>query len=343
VTRPRWERLALFESSDLVVRFYTSRHGHKPSAAKAQLIATTLTQGREFFASAAGAADLVRPLLLYYGVMSLARGLILFQDRDKSRLDLSPKHGLTAKQWGLHPTASMLPNLPLVVEAGTFSEMCAATRNVEQSIVWYDYQGRGRQVMQTGAALITPGTAITLREVLGRLVDLYDLYLDTFAEHPASYRAEVVCHDINNQLETAVIQSPKHRVDVATVRAAFAVDPDLTMEESDHHFLVGQRDNIGWNVMHKSHSEMMEHLPRHRRDTEERGFIVAPLPGDIVLSSLSLYYLAAYAMGMLVRYHPGLWQGLTGKGQGDAILPILKATMRLVEEQVPALVLDQVK
>jgi len=75
-----WQRLALYESDDLVRRFYQERHNTKLSPAKARAIVAHFAQGRQYFFSARQADELIRPLLVYYGVLSLTRGLVLFKD-----------------------------------------------------------------------------------------------------------------------------------------------------------------------------------------------------------------------------------------------------------------------
>src|SRR4051812_22739279 len=93
-----WGRLALFESRDLVSQRFRALHGRNLKVEKAFEIIASLAQGREYFRSAHGASDLVRPLLLYYGAMSLARGVVLFRDVSLRASGISG-HGLTADGW----------------------------------------------------------------------------------------------------------------------------------------------------------------------------------------------------------------------------------------------------
>lgn len=79
-----WEELSVYESHDFVGKWYKIRHGRTLNAVRTREIASSFTQGREYFASAKGAATSVRPLLFYYGVLSLSRGLILLLDRTKA-------------------------------------------------------------------------------------------------------------------------------------------------------------------------------------------------------------------------------------------------------------------
>ena len=88
-----WHSISRFESHDLVKHWYKTTHGKEPSTAKISQINAFFIQGREYFRNAAVAEMSVKPLLLYYGVLSLSRGAILLRDTSK-------KGGITqAKTW----------------------------------------------------------------------------------------------------------------------------------------------------------------------------------------------------------------------------------------------------
>jgi hypothetical protein len=61
----------------------------------------------------------------------------------------------------------------------------------------------------------------------------------------------------------------------------------------------------------------------------------------VVLSSILAFYLACYAAGMLVRYHPGYWLLVVGRTAGDAMAPILSAASSVVEEEFPRMILQK--
>lgn len=90
-----WTELSAYESAELVERFVRERKGEKLDPGKAHEIATQFSQGREYFRSATDASELVRPLILYYGVLALARGAVLF--RHAGRDTLATSHGLSAR------------------------------------------------------------------------------------------------------------------------------------------------------------------------------------------------------------------------------------------------------
>src|SRR5438874_1362373 len=94
-----WNSLLAYESRDLVERAYVRRHQRNPSAGHVREVVSSFIQAREYFVNASRAAISVRPLLQYYGVVALTRGLVLMVYRGVSAKVLKPSHGLDAKGW----------------------------------------------------------------------------------------------------------------------------------------------------------------------------------------------------------------------------------------------------
>jgi len=124
-----WNSLSRFQTHDLVRREYERRHGRELSAARTWELTSCFVQAREYFASAKSAAEAVRPLLLYYGVLSVSRGMILFLKPGATEESLKPSHGLRTNNW--NATFARQPptvrGLEVVVEAGAFAELAAVT------------------------------------------------------------------------------------------------------------------------------------------------------------------------------------------------------------------------
>ena len=72
-----WDKLLEYETRDLVERFINEKFNRDASARQVLEITSNFIQGRENFINAKRAAITVKPLLLYYGVYALSRGLIL--------------------------------------------------------------------------------------------------------------------------------------------------------------------------------------------------------------------------------------------------------------------------
>ena len=99
MTNQEWREISRFESYDLVRSWYQQTHQRQINAAKTRQINAFFIQGREYFKSASSADMSVKPLLLYYGVLSLSRGAILLRNTGKKEESLAPSHGLKEVNW----------------------------------------------------------------------------------------------------------------------------------------------------------------------------------------------------------------------------------------------------
>jgi hypothetical protein len=87
--------------------------------------------------------------------------------------------------------------------------------------------------------------------------------------------------------------------------------------------------------------ELVTQLPPLKSDARGQTYLVTPLSGGVRASTLSLLFTASYALGMLARYYPTQWLGLLGRQKGDFTLPLLKATIRLIQTRFPSLILRE--
>jgi hypothetical protein len=336
-----WERLSFFESTDFVADAYKTRHHESLPASKAHEITSHLRQGREYFQSAAGAGDLVQPLLLYYGSLSLARGLILFLNPDKTESNLTSGHGLGTKAWEATLTGGLtqIPNLTISVGEGTFSELATATSNTERFRIFLAPYPRKRGLKTKGTETLSSGMTVTIREVLARLPELSRHFQRTFKEFPECFPAFVMMLSPETQTDVDVLDLYGNLPDDARIRASLGLPPDLVLARRGEHPLVGPIPNVGFRLLHKSLDEFFEKSPPIVNDRDETIFLVARLQVGLRLSSLSYHMLIAYAMGMIVRYYPSQWSRLVTGGRGDYALPILRASVSLVETNLPRLIL----
>ena len=83
-----WKTISWFESHDFVANWYRKAHGRDANAAKVRQINACFAHGREYFRNAGRSEMSVKPLLLYYGVLSCCRGGILAKDHGKKEESL---------------------------------------------------------------------------------------------------------------------------------------------------------------------------------------------------------------------------------------------------------------
>ncbi len=346
-----WERLSLYESRDLLSRFYQNRHGRELSAGKSYEIIAHLAQGRGFFASARQSTELTRPLLLYYGVYALSRCLILFLDASLRECSLPATHGIDAVGWqNAQGGIDQLPNLPLKITGGTFGLLSKATSNVERCLVHGVPSGLPPRhlLVREGTATITTPTTISIKMVLERLPDLSTIFATTFGSSPKSFQAMLVILSEDTQTDVHILETELGWPRVDDIRSAFGLPADIPLQPSDApwQYTVNNiiyRRTIVYCINHSSKSELIAKLPPIKSNRDGDTYVVEPLPDGLDLSSLSLLYLIAYSMGMLARYYPSKWLSLLNSSKGDFAFPLLKAATTVVEDRFPQLVLQELE
>lgn len=336
-----WERLSFYESTDFVSKSYRERHKEEVVASKAHEITSHLKQGREYFESAGAAGDLARPLLLYYGSLALARGLVLFLSPDKREMNLKRGHGLTAKGWEATLVGGIagVPDLTISATEGTFRELADATSNAERIRIDLAPYPNKVGFKTQGTVVVPPGTSLTLREALARIPELYRHFQRTFARTPRCYPAFVFMLSPETQTDIYLLDLHGNLPDDAEIRGTLQLGDSLVLARAKEHPLLGPIPNASFRLTHRSVGEFFAQAPPIVTDQDGAAFVRGPLDKGLRFSSLSYFIIVAFAMGMLVRYYPTVWADLVTGAKGDYTLPILKAAASLVEERLPYLAL----
>lgn len=334
-----WKDLAVFESSDQVRRLYKRRHHRDLSAGKAREITTALAQGRQYFAELRSVGELARPLVLFYGVMSLSRAAILFFRPAAREANLQPSHGLTVVNWQQTLAGGIrnIPDLRMNVAEGTFRELAEATSRVDRVAVNVAPYPNTMAIRTASPGAMPAGWSISLRDLLGRIPELHNIYEETFEEH--AYCRRVFVFLIAGQgpfqttldaLATRLGLPPEERV-----RQDLGLGPGELLTQRPTHNFLGAINN--WTVQQPRQSlqDILDHLPYLMNDTKGNVFVVPIIPGGSRLSKMLLLYATSYAMGMLCRYYPSRWVNLLTGGAGDFSYPLLAEATRVIEDVFP--------
>ncbi|SEC38493.1 YaaC family protein [Rhodobacter sp. 24-YEA-8] len=333
-----WETLSMFESRDYVEAWFHNRHGRQLNARGAQSINTCFIQGREYFDAAAVAATSVRPLLLYYGVLSTCRGLIMLRNPSKKEESLRQSHGLEAVDWGgtLSGGIDKLLNVRIRATNGTFGELVESVGNV-QNTTWWSSPG-----MREGsyyAAFPRPAFAdgayeLTLDDLISRDHRLLSLYPQTTKRTAKVHIGELVATkgrgvDVTLYGLSSTEDDIRNRFGQPANRAVnVALGRRLSIPGA--HFLV---DGPDLNVLKSE-------LPLVQFSGNDGMFIVEAFPSGDRLSELLRSFLLSYMLGMLVRYHPSRWVALLRNEKGDAAQPCLKAVSRALADDFPRQIVE---
>jgi hypothetical protein len=338
-----WTELSLYESHDLVRKQFQEKHDRELSATKAQEIVSHVAQGREYFLSARSSGLLVRPLLLYYGAVSLARALTLFLSPTLRECALKPSHGLSAMGWGeqLATGTSGLPSVQIGFNvSGTLSELVAVTKNTEHALIGRAPYPTTFLFESRGSSPLPPEFTVTLREVLARVPKLAELYEQTFDELPATYRAHVFMLNESTQTDVAVFGSFRRMPPQELLRRRFQLPADVPLAVRQTHQWLGEA-NVSFRMKHASLDELATKLPPVWDGDLSTSWLVSPFDSGVRLSSLVTYFVLSYVTGMIVRYHPTQWQALIARQRGDFLFPMLQEAIRVIEDEFPSRVASE--
>lgn len=110
---------------------------------------------------------------------------------------LDSGHGLEATAWSdLLTEPAAVPDLAVSTAArGTFPELARVTGNAERCRLRREGYPR-EAVARSANPAVEPGTSLTLKEILGQIPDVADLYERTFGEHGRRLRCEVQLTDL---------------------------------------------------------------------------------------------------------------------------------------------------
>lgn len=354
-----WSDLLFFESRDLASRHYRQLHGHKLSAEKASEILANFAQARGYFESAKNADDLVRPLLLYYGVTALARSLVLFLNPTMRETSMKPAHGLRQIDWAqtlTEPAADIatrvrrLPNIKIGFCGGTFEEFADATANVERSFVHVGPFPSKMWLTRERPLELPPAAELTLQDILSRLPELADRYERAFESVANCFMAIVFAIDLepNNmgngfQVDFSIYE--KQHAGLPTpdvIRRAFGLGDDIEIRERETSNWIDLR-NQSFRITYPSKEAFRDQLPHISLDPGGHTFLVPPTDGGFAFSKMLLLFMASYMFGMLARYFPSYWLALLNRSEGDFMRPVVQEAIVVIEEEFPKHVLNELE
>jgi hypothetical protein len=374
-----WRRLSYYESADFVGETYQLRHDYErpPSQRKVVEITSHMVQGRQYFEAARGAGELARPLLLYYGVLALTRGLILSLDRTKHEAHLAERHGVgfdtapTADQataetplagahgvevdgWGTLRTGGgrdggRIGAVALTLGAGgTFAELCSATANTRRSFIPLVHQPTGFYQRKPGLRDVTP-TTLSLKDVLRRVPELDDAYETVFGELPSVMQVFPELTRAGGDactVDLRVVGTKRSFPSVEVVAEALGIPTDRHVSTDVDRAILEAPSHL-YRFVGPSLRDLgsampgLTAIPNQPRGRDMHSFfVIAPMPDGSELSHLSLVFLLSYSLGMLVRYYPTTWTHLSGRVAGDRVYPLVRIALDLIAKQFPRLVLE---
>ena len=322
-----WNKLLEYETRDLVERFIKTKHNRDASARQILEITSNFIQGREYFLNAHRAAMSVKPLLLYYGVSALARGLILAISPKLSESSMKPSHGLDTINWRESLSNKNFADLIVKIGNGTFFELLTATSNR----TYFKHNSNGIN-WKVDFDIPKIGSEMRFEDLILTMSDLSDEYqtwkqnklsyldLETYNHLGDSDEREYVIHKGRNGHDEIVSIFPKSEFGEYFINEAnnkvTIKTPSKDTPQFSQRFFDAFRLGMGEIVLTKS------------------------VNNNIRLNTLGQLYSLSFYLGMLSRYFPTVWISLARTEKGDAIYPLFIRAIEIVESYFPTTVIE---
>ena len=340
-----WQSLSRFESYDFVARWYEKAHKRKPKSGKVSQINACFIQGREYFSNAASSAMSVKPLLLYYGALSLGRGVILANNPNKNEEALKKSHGLEPGDWQGTLKGGIRDVLELGIRSadGTFSELVEVCYNLK---TMHKFAGPTDEVVSDGHNLgdirfVKDQSTLTLDDLISRLLQTAEMYEEiTGRPRKMFIGCRIASHPPGTHFAFPLVGIP----------------PELKKLHDGRNVIIGssnqiapgfmQSDDAGDSLIfvHQDHAtyELAKKLfPVSHYGSGEFMLVFLDFPNGDKITEFFKLYLVSYCLGMLSRYFPSVWMGLLRNDKGDFAQPLLIRAVEAIESHFPENVLYQ--
>mgnify|MGYP001472047640 CR=1 FL=1 len=320
-----WNQLFEFESKDLLQQYFKDVYALEAMDWKVREISSNVIQAREYFRSTRLADISVKPLLLYYGVLSLSRALVLVLNPKKRECTLKASHGLSISNWSETIESRNFQKLRVVIGTGSFSETVIATENQ----MYFRFRSSARE-FKAGLTIPPSGTEVDLEKVFMYLPDLYEEYqLWTGSQLPFGLLEG--SERIGDFLKFSLYKRNATR---ELAEQIFPVEycKERQIEDNGETIKIKFKDEGTWGPNYAQKWYGVFDMPE---------LCVVPVLGnDIGFTSLSAMFLVSYVLGMMVRYYPTTWISIGSVQKGDRIFPLINRTLQLIEHKYPEIVLD---
>lgn len=332
-----WERLQRFESRDYLQNYFEKSYSRKLSASRAHSISSSFTQGREYFMSARSASISVKPLLLYYGASSLARGMTLVKSPAISEHGMKPSHGLAQHRWAetLQSGISAVLKLRISCTSGLFGEFFQAVGNKGELKA---RNGLGQRmsgwVSYGQIAFMDGGSTLSLSDILSRDTRLEDDYQKVAGE--------------DSNIDFGFLQLTDEELGIFFMNIGRQSAEDILAKIAAHGFPEKTKFEVGrfpeghphaagglWAKVGLDSTLSRDSAFPMISGAGELHHIIRPFPRGDRISEIHRTYFVSFIIGMLCRYYPSVWMQLVTGGKGDIARSVVLNSVRIVERSFP--------
>ena len=325
-----WQRLLPLQSQDITRSRFAQIHSRNLNARRAREINAAAKQAREFFKNASLSDHSVRPLMTHYGVVCLAKALVLLLRVENGEEGLVSGHGIETVEWGRTMSGetaeglSKLGELKIRTTNGLFSDLVSHTTN--KSLIHVRSAGVDWRLPY---GIPNKGVEINVADLFSRIPDLQADYSILDGRPHYAYVNEMT-FNFEQGFSAKLNKKQFEAFQSSYLDAGYAVTSDDTSCELTCD--AGTFAKYTPLFMHQYIKKMFGSIPTL--------FLAEQLPGGAQYSQLCMTYLVSFVLGMLVRYYPTHWITLIQGGKGDLMWPTISRAQQVVEESFPELVAE---
>lgn len=328
--------LSFFESHEYVKNWYKEAHKRDAGSQKISQVNACFLQGRELSENAASADMSVKPLLLYYSVLSFSRGAILLNDPTKKEESLKPSHGLQVVDWQGTLSKGLKHVFDVEIKShgnGTFQELVKACWNLSEM---KSFVGATTQIGSNGRDLgqirfASDGSRLTLGDLLSRIESIAQTYNKTSGKAHQTSHARIASFKSDLHVAFPFFGVPEQLRKLAdegpvTLGSSQHSCPGFRQGLEVRDTLIFSRDDL---------AEFERVLPLSSYGSGDFMTVVTDFPNGDRLNMFFRLYLLSYILGMLVRYFPSTWMNIISGGVGDTARPAIFQAVEVVSNRFP--------
>ncbi|GAX88714.1 YaaC family protein [Effusibacillus lacus] len=320
--RKMWDTFVYFESEQTANRYLREQYErlNLPDPQRSAYHATPklifgIKQARQYYRAAESCDIMTKPLLLYYGMMSLARAFIASRNPDYPTTTSVLKHGLSTRK--------------LKRESYCFIQDEIRVQKDGLFVVLHDMLGGSR---------FSDRQRVVMKDLLSVLPELMSSYERLYGPPSVCEIDQAECSNGRYwDLPRWILQSGQH------TREEFLgmlnrMYPEQVLPDQGPVFSLAESDPPG--RLHIHHTVPVTTHPLMIGDLSGRAYIRYPLTGDFLIPEISLHFMVMFVLGMLCRYETERW--------GEMILTFLSQDIYLINEflnlsmrKFPNLILNQ--
>ncbi|WP_119790748.1 YaaC family protein [Flavobacterium anhuiense] len=315
-----WHFLREFESKDLIKQYIKKKYQFTLSSEKALETNSAFKQARSYFESSLNADISVKPVLQYYGVVALSRGLILILDKIARESNIKPSHGLKISNWSAVAKNKKLEDIKIKTSSGTFKELIEATKNVSY------FRGSSNYInFQSEFDISESDYEINFKELSYSFPDLKKSIESWLGETIPSVKMESLGH--KDGITNIGVRELTYIKDIFPEN----IFSNIKIEHDGHRHNVSYEGDNWPNISQKWESSFQ---------INGDPYLQPPFTGNIIINEIGKMFAVSFILGTISRYYPTTWMNITNGIEDDRILPFAINFMDLIQEKFPRVILD---